>query len=747
MRPFPAVALALLLSPYSIAEDASEPGLPREQRPVLEARRLERPPTLAEFLDPERPPEIASRMAVVDGGFVQRLPHDGRPATFRTVVYLGYDDEALHVVFVASDDEPGAIRATMGRRETFTNDDIVQILVDTFLDERRAYSFICNPFGVQFDAVWTEGSGFDFSFDTVWESEGTLTDRGYVVRMAIPFKSLRFPRAPEQRWGLLFNRDVPRLNEETFWPRYSNRIQGRLNQTGTLNGLAGISPGRNLQFIPYATARRYRVLGADASTFEEDSFDADAGVDAKWVIRDRLVLDLTANPDFSQVESDQPQITTNQRFEVFFPEKRPFFLENASYFETPVTLLFTRRIGDPLGGVRATGKLGGWAVGALVMDDEAPGKVVAATDPAAGERARFLIGRVARDILGQSTVGVMATDRTFAGSRNTVGSLDSRITWNRNWASDLQVAGSRTRSSGGETLEDEAFFASLERQGRHLGFLLRWQDIGRDFRADAGFVPRTDIRDGVAAIGYTFRPEGGRLLSWEPEVVLRRIDDHAGVRLDEEAKASLQFEFPRQTRVWLAAEAATETLRPVDAPALPAPVAYDADAVEVAFESSPVRSVTFGASAAAGDGIHLTPAAGSPPEAAHFVSGELGLQWLPARRLRLKCDGLYTRLDPPGGPGRFFADRIVRLRTDLQLTRRWSLRAIVQHERLVADPGRSALAPLDRWDGDFLLAWQKDPWTALYAGWNSRRQNVTPGGEAIETGEQVFVKVSWLFRL
>ncbi len=747
MRLVPAVALAVAAGAPAFAGDPPEPGLPRDRRPFLEARRIERAPTLAEFLDPERPPEIASRMAVVDDGFVQRLPYDGRPATFRTVVYLGYDDEALHVVFVASDDDPAAIRATLGRRETFTNDDLVQILLDTFLDERRAYSFLCNPFGVQFDAVWTEGSGFDFSFDTVWESEGTLTDRGYVVRMAIPFKSLRFPRVPEQRWGILLNRDVPRLNEETFWPRYSNRIQGRLNQAGTLTGLAGISPGRNLQFIPYATARRWRVLGPDGSTFEEDSFDPDLGVDAKWVIRDRLVLDLTANPDFSQVESDRPQITTNQRFEVFFPEKRPFFLENSSYFETPVTLLFTRRIGDPLGGVRATGKFGGWAVGALLMDDEAPGKVVPPTDPASGERARFAIGRLARDIFGQSTVGVMATDRTFAGSRNTVGSLDSRITWNRNWASDLQIAGSRTRPSGGKTLEDEAIYASLEREGRHLGVLLRWQDIGRDFRAESGFVPRTDIRDGTAAIGYTFRPEGGRLLSWEPEVALRRIDDHAGVRLDEEAEASLQFEFPRQTRLWLSAEAATETLKPADAPALPAPTEYDADTFELAFESAPIRSLSFGASVAAGDGIHLSPPGASPPEAARFVSGELGVQWLPVRRLRVTGDFLYTRLDPPEGPGRFFADRIARLRTDLQFTRTWSLRAIVQHERLVTDPERSAIAPLDRWDGDVLLAWQKDPWTALYAGWTSRRQNLTPGGETVETGEQVFVKVSWLFRI
>jgi hypothetical protein len=237
------------------------------------------------------------------------------------------------------------------------------------------------------------------------------------------------------------------------------------------------------------------------------------------------------------------------------------------------------------------------------------------------------------------------------------------------------------------------------------------------------------------------------LLSWEPEVVLRRIEDHAGVRLDEEAKASVQFEFPRQTRVWLAAETATETLRPADAPALDSPQAFDADSIAIAFESSPTRTVSFDGTASAGDGIHLTPPVGSPPDAARIVSGELGVQWLPARRLRVRCDGLYTRLDPPDGPGRFFADGIVRLRTDLQLTRLWSLRAIVQHERLVPDSGRSAIAPLDRWDGDFLLAWQKDPWTALYAGWNSRRQNVTPGGEAIETGEQVFVKVSWLFRL
>lgn len=735
----------LILLALAIPAASAEVGLPRESRPVVEVPRIPREPTLQEFLGMEVPEDLLG-MAKVDGGFVQRLPYDGRPATHRTVVLLGYDDRALHVVFLAFDDAPERIRATLGRRETIFGDDIVQIMLDTFLDERRAYSFICNPYGVQFDAVWTEGSEFDMSFDTVWESEGAITERGYVVRMAIPWKSLRFPRAPSQRWGFLLNRDVPRLSEEAFFPHYSNRIEGRLNQTGTLVGLEGISPGRNLQLIPYATARGFRVLDGTlpgGPGFVEDDLDPDVGLDAKIVLKDRFVLDLTANPDFSQVESDRPQITSTERFEVFFPEKRPFFLENATYFATPYPLLFTRRIRDPRGGIRLTGKAGGWAFGALAMDDEAP------DNAPPGESARVLVGRVSRDLFEQSSVGVLATDREVAGNRNTVVSADARIKWNANWTSVLQGATSRTSDPTGPASEGEAFLANLERSGRHFGAFFRLQKIDPEFRTEAGFMPRTGFRDAITNLRYIFRPGGDRLLSWAPEITARRVEDPDGLRLDEWAMGTLAFEFPRRTTIELTARTMNERIPPLD---------YERDEIEFSVESQPLASFGFALGLARGEEIHLAPLPGLLPQQADSLYGEAEIRVRPIPRLRLDGNILYVRLEEPVGPGRFFTQRIARLKGNLQITPLWSIRAIVQHDALDPDPARSALERVDRWNADLLVTWQRDPWTAVYLGWNSNRENLaildpgtgpvvvrTPSGR-IENARQVFLKVSWLFR-
>lgn len=183
--------------------------------------------------------------------------------------------------------------------------------------------FLANPLGIQLDGVTGEGQDDDYSFDTLWHSEGRLTADGYVVRMAIPFKSLRFSNAPAQTWGIAFGRIITRNNETSFWPYITRRIASFGTQVATLEGLERISPGRNLQFIPYGTFTSARFLEAGQSDLASDTLGR-AGLDGKMVLHDAVTVDLTLNPDFSQVESDEPQVTVNQRFEVFFPEKRPF---------------------------------------------------------------------------------------------------------------------------------------------------------------------------------------------------------------------------------------------------------------------------------------------------------------------------------------------------------------------------------------------------------------------------------------
>jgi uncharacterized protein DUF5916 len=287
-------------------------------------------PVLAEFVVPEGTTGAGAAMAVVTD-FTQRVPTDGAVATQRTDVYLGYDARNLYAVFVAFDSEPNNVRANLASRENIDNDDRVGILIDTFNDQRTGYAFRSSPLGVQWDARWSEasrGASYDTAYEAVWYTDAQRTDFGYVVLMTIPFRTMRFPEAAEQQWRIQFERLIPRLSEESYWPAYSQTVDGRLNQAATLSGVRDVSPGRNIQLIPFAFVRSYDVLDPDLAggpAFTEDTED-DLGLDAKFVLRDSLVLDLTYNPDFSQVESDQPQVTVNERYEVQFPEKRPFFL-------------------------------------------------------------------------------------------------------------------------------------------------------------------------------------------------------------------------------------------------------------------------------------------------------------------------------------------------------------------------------------------------------------------------------------
>lgn len=259
------------------------------------------------------------------------------------------------------------------------------------------------------------------------------------------------------------------------------------------------------------------------------------------------MLDVTANPDFSQVESDEPQITANQRFEVFFPEKRPFFLENANYFRTPINLVFTRRIADPQFGIRLTGKTGPYAIGGMLIDDEAPGKRVPDGDPRAGKRAGFGIFRVSRDVFSKSNLGVIFTDREFDDTYNRAGGVDGRWWINNNWSANFQAVVSSTRLAGGKSRSGPAYEVELKHDSRKINYTLIYNDRGKEFIAPAGFIPRANYRGLFQGLNYQFRPEGKFLIAWEPYQEYERTWNRSGNRLDWTSYSSLIFDLARQS--------------------------------------------------------------------------------------------------------------------------------------------------------------------------------------------------------
>jgi Domain of unknown function (DUF5916) len=759
MRSLP-IKLGLLVAWVALAAAAASAAPETSKFGTIAIPRIDIAPKLEDFVEMKPSPAFEGKLASVSG-LIQRVPTDGAPSTQRTDVYLGYDSKNLYAIFVAFDTEPSKIRARLSRREDIFDDDSVEIMLDTFHDHRRAYSFLVNPMGVQADALWTEDVGFDFSFDTIWESQAKLTERGYLVWMAIPFRSLRFASNDPQTWGIILNRGLPRSNEDTFWPPYSSRIQGRLNQEGAATGLSSISPGRNLQFIPYGIFRSFRELDLrdpNRPVFDQRHAYGRVGLDAKSVLKDKFVLDATINPDFSQVESDEPQVTVNQRFEVLFPEKRPFFLENSNYFNTPINLVFTRRIVDPKYGLRLTGKDGPWAVGLLMADDASAGETIPRSDPNASKHAYFGIGRVSYDLGRQSNVGAIFTDREFAGSYNRIGGIDGRLTLNTNWVTTFQGVVSSTLNTDGTYQAGPAAEVTAQRQGLHFTYNFDYSDRSNGFVTEPGFDPQPDIHNIVQHFQYTFRREGSTLISWAPIFDTYETFDHGGNHLNSGFSPALQVELKGQTYITLLYAKEMELLRPKDFAVLPANNRYVRHTTEVTVNTNYYRAVSLKMDVRWGTRINYDAPTGQIPFLAGRTSVNTTLTVRPSRKLRVDNTYILFRLhDRMGGVGSM-NNHIIRSKLNYQFTRALSFRFIGQYNSLLTNPTFTSLQTAKDFNADFLVTYLLRPSTAIYVGYNTNRENLLNplaadidgnllrGPRYINDGRNFFVKASYLLR-
>jgi hypothetical protein len=702
-------------------------------------------PTLADYL----PGGAMPGLKVTD--FRQREPKDLEAPTQPTAGYLSYDESNVYVAFVAT--QPRAdVRARMQKREDLNSDDLVGAYIDTFLDRQRAYFFFSSPLGIQGDGVITETSGEDFSFDTQWHSQGKLTDDGYVVLITVPFKALRFPvkdGAGSQEWGLSLIRTVRANNEVDFWPGNTQRVNGFIAQFATADGIADVSPGRNVQIIPYGTFTGARFLDSDAVAYASRN-EVRAGVDLKLVPRDAVTLDFTINPDFSQVESDEPQVTVNQRFEVYFPEKRPFFLENSDFFASPLTLFFSRRVGDPQFGARMTGKYGKWASGALVIDDRAPGRQVEADSPGFEDRAVNVVGSLRRDFANQSNLGFMATSRTFAGSGNQVAGASTHLRINQNWFLDGQAVGSHDTDLEGTRHDGGATLLGLNRNGRSFNLFFAYTGVSPDFRVPLGFVPRTDIHDVSLFWNYRWHPKSGPLTDWGPNSFVDGVWNYAGDLQDWNVRFPVQFSFKKRTNVFYRHALISETVSGVE-------LAQREDLVQ--FSTSNLRWLSFDANLSAGTRPNYFPAADLAPFLGNYRDVALGIQIKPVSRLSIAETLLWSRLDgrdaTPAAGADIFENRILRSRANYQFTREWSLRAILDYNSVAANRSVVDLEPGRHAGADILLTWLAHPGTALYIGYTDGydsaaidplRRELTSDGALRSTGRQLFVKSSWLFR-
>ena len=545
--------------------------LPPEKKNPVNLPKFERPPVIDGKLDDE-----VWKSATVLKDFYQVQPGDNIAPSKPTEVFLGRDAKFLYVAFHCYD-EPDKVRATIAKRDNIFNDDYVGILFDTFNDGRKAYEFDFNPLGVQADGSWTD-NGEDFNPDIVMESKGSVTSDGWVVEVAVPFKSLRYVAGKDKLWGAHFWRRIKRINNELdMWMPISRDNSSWLAQEGHLTGLDGISTERTLELIPSLTvsetAKRKATLSPaqlatgmlDPGRLVNEPIHLDPGLTGKYTITPNVTLDFALNPDFAQIESDQLVVTANQRFPIFFPEKRPFFLEGIDIFNSQIAAVHTRTIVDPDFAVKLTGKLNRNTFGLLVASDNAPGNYSAEerlfADPRLIDKnASAGILRLKHDLgTKDSFIGFLGTYRRFVDQYNQLGGVDSKLRINKVTTFNAQVLVTHSRENFFYPDEGRSFSrpengfiyaTDYNMSGRHFGYEFSTVGRTRYYRSDLGFNRRTNTNNQNLFMRYNSEPHPkAKLISWRAYNSFGTNFDWSGNLQAYNNETQMQWNFPRQTSV------------------------------------------------------------------------------------------------------------------------------------------------------------------------------------------------------
>jgi uncharacterized protein DUF5916/cellulose/xylan binding protein with CBM9 domain len=759
----------LLSLPFIAALTAG--AIPGNGSPAVVVPRIEASARIDGTLD-----EPVWSQALLLGGFSQYQPVDSRPAEEETEVRVWYAPDAIYFGIVAHDSQPGTIRATQADRDNIDSDDHVIIYLDTFNDRRRAFFFGVNPLGVQMDGVRSEGASsagnisggtIDKNPDYYYESTGRTTPEGYVVEVRIPFKSLRYPGSGPQHWGLNFLRVVQRTGYQDTWTDVHRASASFLIQAGTLEGLHDLRRGIVFEAQPFVTGTANGTRDPASGHFERQDVDPDAGANVRLGLTS-VSFDLTFNPDFSQVESDASQVTVNERFALFYPEKRPFFLEGIELFSTPNQLVYTRRIVDPLAGGKISGKIGPFGLAHLTAVDEN----VDGTD----KEALFNVTRLRRDFGSNSVAGVTFTDRSVldSGDYNRVGAADLRVVFSKLYYVEAQFGSSWTRAAG-HYAESPLWKTEYDRTGRSWGFNYQFYGIGRDFDSQAGFVPRNDIVHLHAFNRGTWYGGRGALLeSYSTFISATRIwrygdfADPDGRPLEGEeseenvfhlrggweprlhiARDFVHFEPETYAGYTVVAGADTLPFQPLDG------VSGPVLTLEVSTPTYRTGAASVGY-AVGRQAIFQEASAG----AAHRVGAEVNLR--AAHSIRIDATAAFLRLLRERDGSEFARTFIPRLKLEYQPTRALFFRLVgevlSERQAALADPrtgepllvGGSA-QPASESGGlrvDGLISYEPTPGTVAFFGYGSQHDTDEPSDLSTLRHESdgFFVKLAYQFR-
>jgi hypothetical protein len=565
----PATSASPAATPASVGTrnaTKSAPVLPAEKLQPLKVTLFAKPPVIDGKLDDD-----VWKSAVVFKDFYQWRPSDTSPASGRTEAMVGYDSRFIYFAFHAYDD-PAKVRASVAKRDSIFDDDSIGLILDTFNDKRRAYELFFNPLGVQQDGFLTEGANDDWSVDIVMESKGMVTSDGYTVEVAIPFKSLRYEAGKDKLWGVHILRQIKHENgEQDSWMPISKDQSGLLSQAGHITGLEGISTERTLELIPSLTlsetgkrkAPQTVAQIAQGGRFVNEPIKLDLGLTGKYSITPQVTLDFAVNPDFAQVESDQLVVTANQRFPIFFDEKRPFFLEGIDIFRTQIAAVHTRTIVDPDYAAKLTGKVGRNTFGLLLASDNGPGNFSEDERPTANPQfldKNALVGvlRLKRDIgKADSFIGFLGTYRRFVDVNNVLGGFDGKFRLDKITTFSWQVLGTSSRhpfffADQGAVLDrrENGFIYAVDynNDGRHFGHEFSMVGRTRYYRSDVGFDRRSNTNNPNWFIRYNSEPKPkARLISWRVYTDFSANFDWQGRSQNANDETQIQFSFKKET--------------------------------------------------------------------------------------------------------------------------------------------------------------------------------------------------------
>jgi hypothetical protein len=723
----------------------------------VQATNIDLPRTDGDIVIDGRMDEDAWRNAVQVELAYENEPGDNLPARVKTVAYLVEDGANLYVGFAASDPEPSAIRAYLRDRDAAYDDDFVGIVSDTYNDNRRAFEFFSNPLGVQMDMTLNEAAQHgkwnkeDDSWDAIWDSAGQINDDGYAVEMKIPLTQLRFPAGEGLKtWGFDVTRTYPRSSGYRFSSVPLERgVNCYLCQIGEFSGLENAEPGRDLEIVPTLTASGFET--SEDPGFEPMASDSksDVGLSARWGITPDLTANLAINPDFSQIEADVAQLAVNNRFALFFPEKRPFFLEGADYFSTPLNAVFTRTISDPDVGAKLTGKRGDNTFGLIAAQDAItnilfPGQFGSDNTTVEQSNTAF-IGRYSRGFGDTSSVGGVLTVRDGDGYHNYVGGFDAR--WK---ISDRHTLSGQYLESDTEypvdvaeefeqplgAFDGNAIIGRYDYDSRNWSGGLRYTDSSEGFRADSGFQSQVGINK--------MRVDGGRVWHGEEEDWWTRIRlradysiDHLedGTFVERDVGMRLSVVGPMQSWVQISFETGSE---------LENGIIFDKQEIGYYINLTPRRGLSLEFYAQTGDQIDY-----SNTRLGDQVYLQPSVKWNINRNFLLDLRSIFASLDTKDGE-KIFDASVVDARMTWQFSVRSFVRVSLQHSETTRNPD-VYIDEVDTRSKDvgrqLLYSYKINPQTVFFLGYADQYVDEDRLEHLTASDRSVFMKIGYAWNL